>query len=138
MADSELQNGTNDTGFSDSMAPYLIPPFSRTPFPGPGVYVECNLLNALDVLHRVGFSAAHWKELGRRLVPTAIDTEAIAVNNRRVQDCLEAVVALWLRDGEGVAGWEGLAGAVARCRGGGGRNVAQNIREITREREANG
>ena len=86
----------------------------------------------VDVLRSVGFSAAYWRELGQRLKP---DINFDANCSHRAQDRLEAVVSSWLRDGaleesdEGSGAWEVLASAVERCRGGGGRNVAANIRQ---------
>ena len=95
--------------------------------------MECNLSNVLDVLRRVGYSAAYWKELGRRLVP-GLDANSVEVNHRLAQDRLEAVIDAWLRDGdlgEGGDGWRVLAAAVQKCRLGGGRNVAVRIlREV--------
>ena len=92
------------------------------------------VLDVLDLLRSVGFSAAHWRELGQRLKPDT-DLEAIAADRRLAQECLEAVISSWLRDGEldtdrGGA-WEVLASAVERCRGG-GRNVAAKIRQRAR------
>ena len=97
--------------------------------------MECSPLNVLDVLRSVGFSAAYWRELGQRLKPD-LDVDTIAADHpRSVEECLEAVVSSWLRDGNlgggggGVGGaWEVLAAAVERCRRGGGRNVAAKIR----------
>ena len=98
--------------------------------------MQCTVLNVLDVLHKVGYSAAHWRELGQRLKPN-IDCDTIAADHRLAMERLEAVVSSWLRDGrvesEVGGAWEVLASAVERCRGGGGRNVAGEIRRRIRD-----
>ena len=95
---------------------------------------SCSLQNVLDVLHAVRYSAAHWKELGRRLVQL-LDTETIEANHRRVEDCLEETVRTWLKESAGACSgaelWQRLADAVQLCRNGGGRNVAERIRQKT-------
>ena len=87
---------------------------------------EFSLQKVLDVLSSVGFSAAHWRELGRRLKPD-LDVKAIEANHFKVDRCLEEVVDNWQRDGDDPS-WEKLAEAVALCREGGGKNVAERIR----------
>lgn len=92
-------------------------------------FTECTIQDVLDVLREVGFSAAYWRELGRRLKPD-LDIDAIEANHPRVEDRLEAVVSAWLRGVDYHAGaWQGLANAVQQCRSGGGRNMAEKIRQ---------
>ena len=92
------------------------------------------LLNILDVLSIVGFSATHWRELGGRLKPN-LDMDAIKANHNTVEECLEDVVEKWLRDGDDPS-WETLAEAVTLCRKGGGKNVALKIKQEIGIREA--
>ena len=83
----------------------------------------------LDVLRDAGFSSAFWKPLGRRLKP-GLDLNAIEHNHPNdVKLCLEEVISSWQRDGD--VSWEKLAREVAECKDdeGGGKNVAQKIRE---------
>ena len=85
------------------------------------------LLNIKDVLHDVGFSAAYWMELGGRLKPD-LDRKAIEADHSSAERCLESVVEKWLQDGDDPS-WETLAEAVTLCREGGGKNVAQKIKQ---------
>ena len=80
------------------------------------------------MLRDAGFSSASWRPLGRRLKP-GLDLDAIEKNYDKVERCLEEVISSWQRDGD--TSWEKLAEAVAQCKdeGGGGKNVAQKIRE---------
>ena len=82
----------------------------------------------LDKLRDAGFSAADWKELGRRLKPPVPEPalRAIEANSSKVEHCLEKVIDHWQRNGEDPS-WETLAQAVAQCREGGGQNVAANL-----------
>ena len=80
-------------------------------------------------MRNVGFSAAYWRELGRRLKPN-LDVDAIEVTHARPQRRLEDVVEKWMRDGDDPS-WETLAQAVTHCREGGGKNVALKIRQET-------
>ena len=56
--------------------------------------------------------------------------KAIEANHFKVDRCLEEVVDNWQRDGDDPS-WERLAEAVALCREGGGKNVAEKIRHGT-------
>ena len=94
------------------------------------LFTELTVQNVLDVLREVQYSSAYWRELGRRLKPD-LDLDAIEANHARVEARLEAVIGRWCRDGEG-ATWEGLAQVVCQCRSGGGKNVAEKIRQKTR------
>ena len=83
----------------------------------------------LDKLHDAGFSAADWKELGRRVKPPVPEPDLKrfeANNSTKVEGCLEKVIDHWKRNGEDPS-WETLAQAVAQCREGGGQNVAANL-----------
>lgn len=85
------------------------------------------LQEILDVLKKVKYSTAHWRELGGRLKPD-LDLDAIEADysgKRR----LEKVITRWLCDGEEPS-WEKLADAVSKCEESGGKNVAQKIREL--------
>ena len=81
----------------------------------------------MDVLNDVGFSAAYWRELGGRLKP-CLDMDAIEADHGNVKRRLEDVVEKWQRDGDSPS-WETLAEAVALCKVGGGKNLAQKIRQ---------
>lgn len=90
---------------------------------------EFTLQSILDVLKKVGSSAAYWRELGRRLKPD-LDLDSIEADHHRVDRCLEEVVAKWKRDGDNPS-WKTLAEVVSLCKEGGGKNVAFMIRKET-------
>ena len=83
----------------------------------------------LDLLSGVGFSAANWRPLGRRLKP-GLDLDAIEADHpHEVRRCLEEVISRWQKDGEDPS-WKTLAEAVSLCIGdSGGKNVAKKMRQ---------
>ena len=81
------------------------------------------------MLKSVGFSAAYWRELGRRLKPD-LDLDAIEADHCRAVRCLEEVIAKWKRDGDDPS-WKTLAKAVSLCKEGGGKNVAFMVKQET-------
>ena len=81
----------------------------------------------LDVLREIGFSRAHWRELGGRLKPD-LDLDGIEAQHSRLERRLEEAIERWYNDGDDPS-WETLADAVSKCKEGGGKNMAAKIRK---------
>lgn len=88
----------------------------------------------LDVLSEVEFSVAHWRELGRQLMPK-LDLDAIENQYLSLDRRLEKVIERWKCDGDDPS-WERLAVAVSQCKMGGGRIMAMKILQKFRLGEA--
>ena len=80
----------------------------------------------MDVLREVGFSGAHWRELGGRLKPD-VDLDGIEAQHSRLERRLEEAIERWYNAGDDPS-WETLADAVSKCKEGGGKNMAAKIR----------
>ena len=79
----------------------------------------------MDVLREVGFSGAHWRELGGRLKPD-VDLDGIEAQHSRLERRLEEAIERWYNAGDDPS-WETLADAVSKCKEGGGKNMAAKI-----------
>ena len=91
------------------------------------ILADFNVQEILDVLREVSFTSAGWRELGRRLKDD-MDFDAIESNYSTCERRLEAVITDWSNNDD-AAGWHTLSIAIAKCRRGGGKNVARKLCE---------
>ena len=92
------------------------------------ILVELPVADVLDTLRDLGFSAAHWRKLGMRLVSSSV-LSSIAASYSTAEECLERMITEWRR-GSVRANWQTLAEAIAQCHGGRQKLKMQLLKKV--------